>query len=133
MTIYNSYPNGSEPWWATKEAKGCMDGLDDARDAIEGTFEEIIGQMDTAISDRDEMEEERDQIQRDHDDLKEKYETLHAATDMNELINEITKMKLAAEAVVTYTTNKLIDLGALNDVQESDTDSGPGTTVDGGG
>lgn len=131
--MFNRYVKGSEAHFAMQEAIGTCKDLQENVDEVEDTFETIIEQLDTALCEREEMEEERDQLERDLEDMTEKYETLHAATDLKYLIDLMSKLKLAAEAIDTYATNKLVYLGALNDVQEGDSDSSDGAAGDGSG
>ena len=131
--MYNQYQNGTDAWWAMKEAIDVHKDLEQQVDNVADTFESVIDQLDTAVNDREEMEEERDQLQRDFDDLQEKYDTLRTGVDLSHMIALITKLKLAAEAIDTYATNSLIYLGALNDVQEGDSNSSDGAAGDGGG
>lgn len=130
--MYNRYTNGSESWWAMKEATEAHKDLQDRVDEVESVMENLVEQLDTALGDREEMEEERDQLQRDLDDMTVKYETLHGATDLVEVITLITNLKVAAEAIDTFATNRLVELGALNDVQESTDAGGDGAAGDGG-
>lgn len=129
--MYNSARKGTEAHWAFQEAITAHQNLESAVGDAEETFENLCGQIETFEEEAKELEEERDQIQRDFDELNEKYLELHGATDLGELITLLTNIKLAGEAINKYVTDKLVTLGALNEVP--DPDSSDGDSGDGGG
>lgn len=127
--MYNSFTRGTEAWFAAKEAIDAMQQLEDAEGVVESTFENILGQLDDALTHAEEMEEERDNLEEKFEKLELEVEELKVDKDL--LITELTKMKVAAESVVTYTTKKLVEMGALN--ESTTADGSTGTDSDGGG
>ena len=128
--MYNNYRNGTEAWWAMKEAIDVEQTMSDAMDNMCGAFEQLVGELDDACEQRDEAIEERDQLQKDLDEVTENYEEL--ISSKQEMITQFTNMKVAAGAIERHATRVLIQLGALNDVQEGSGDSSSGTAGDGG-
>lgn len=126
--MYNRYQNGTEPWWAMKEALEVHKDLQERVDAVEDTFESIIDQLDTAIADREEMEEERDQAQTDLDELQTKFE----AFEPEEIIKLLDSVESATSAVVKYCVQTRMKVREAYNVQESDSDSSDGAAGDGG-
>ena len=123
--MYNSFTRGTEAWFAAKEAIDAVQTLEDAEGVVESTFENLLGQLDDALNTAEEMETERDDFEEKCEKLEAELEVLKVDKEM--LINELTKMKIAAESVVTYTTNKLVEMGALNESTTADGSTGTGS------
>lgn len=124
--MYNRYKNGTEAYFAMQDAITAVDDLDSSKVGVEDLLERLVDEIDTYEADNKELEEERDQLQRDFDDEREKFMELHALTDLNEIINHMTQLKLAGEAIVRFADEKLVAAGALNASKDSDSDSGTG-------
>ena len=125
--MYNGYTNGSEAWYAMRDAEQVVDDLKSAQNEIESVFERIIDELDTAIGDRDDFEDDLSRLQTEHDELKQKYDSLHATRQ--DLIPVLTDLMVGAARVEAFAKAGLVALGALNettDPDNSDRDSGDG-------
>lgn len=127
--MYNNYKNGTEAWWAMKDALDVEKKINEAVDEMCGSFEQIISELEDACNERDEVTEERDQLQTELDEVKANFEEL--VSSKQEMITQFTNLKVAAEAISRHATRVLVLLGALNDVQEGADDSSDGTPGDG--
>lgn len=127
--MYNHYKNGTQAWWAMKEAIQAETDLEDAVGNAASTMESIIEDFDDACQQRDDAEDERDQAQADLEEAKAKLEVFNP----EEIINRLNDIEFAAAAVVKYCVKTRMDIREAYNVPESNSDSSDGDSGDGSG
>ena len=106
LEMYNHYKNGSQAWWAMKEAIQAETDLEDAVSNAANCMESIIEDFDDACQQRDDAEDERDQAQADLEEAKAKLEVFNP----EEIIKRLNDIEFTAAAVVKYCVKTRMDI-----------------------